>query len=279
MEFDRLTPNDLEEALRLSTQAGWNQLPGDWMRVIDFAPEGCIAGRIGNRLVAASSVVSYAGKCGWIGMVLVDEAERGRGLGKALLTRTVERARELGIASFGLDATDLGRPVYLKLGFVDVAPIDRWGGVLKETVETGGATPLEPGILDSLIAWDRERCGQDRSGLLRHLLGEPDVAGWTVTDKGRLLGYAFLRPGREHAHLGPVVAEGGGALNAILNAAARHAAGKSLFIDALQTKANSAVLAAHGLEVRRTLTRMTFGRAERLLMGPGVVAATAFEWG
>ena len=161
---------------------------------------------------------------------------------------------------------------------MDVAPIDRWGGVLRQT-GPGEATSIDEDALAPLADWDRKRCGEDRSGLLLHLGRETKVRGWSVTEKGRLRGYAFLRPGREHFHLGPVVADGGEALTALLNAAAGHAAGKSVFVDALQAETTAAVLSAHGLDARRKLTRMTFGRPERLLMGPGVVAATAFEWG
>lgn len=38
--------------------------------------------------------------------------------------------------------------------------------------------------------------------LLRHLFASPGVSGWLV----RKAGYAFLRPGREHAYVGPAVA-------------------------------------------------------------------------
>ena len=34
LRFDPITAADLEEALRLSTQAGWNQLAGDWQRLL-----------------------------------------------------------------------------------------------------------------------------------------------------------------------------------------------------------------------------------------------------
>jgi len=38
MDFvvDRLRPDDLDAGLRLSTQAGWNQVASDWKRVLDL---------------------------------------------------------------------------------------------------------------------------------------------------------------------------------------------------------------------------------------------------
>jgi GNAT superfamily N-acetyltransferase len=269
LRFDALQAGDLEAALRLSTQAGWNQAAADWKRLLDLSPEGCIAGRLEGRLVATSTAAVYDGVA-WIGMVLVDEAWRGRGWGRAVLEKAVERARELGARAVGLDATDLGRPVYLKMGFEDVAPIDRWGGVLREA----GATGAGPIARDAILALDGAACGVDRRALLDHLLGEPGVAGWTA---GRA-GYAVLRPGREHAHLGPVVADDAAAFGALLDAAARHLRGATVFVDALRSDENSAVLSSQGLEAKRRLMRMTLPRAP-LLMGPAVRAAAAFELG
>ncbi|HLY11023.1 MAG TPA: GNAT family N-acetyltransferase, partial [Planctomycetota bacterium] len=127
---DRLGPEDLDLGLRLSTQAGWNQVAGDWKRVLDLCPEGCLAGRLDGALVATGNVAAISPKIRWIGMILVDEAFRGRGYGSIMMDRCLEIARRSGDEIVGLDASDLGRPVYLKKGFVDVAPIDRWSGVL-----------------------------------------------------------------------------------------------------------------------------------------------------
>ena len=46
------------------------------------------------------------------------------------------------------------------------------------------------------------------------------------------MGLAFLRPGREHFHLGPVVAERGAVLSALLDAAGRQLAGRTVLVDA-----------------------------------------------
>lgn len=273
LRFDALRAGDIEAALRLSTQAGWNQAAADWMRLLDLSPEGCLAGRIDGRLVATSTAVVYGGVA-WIGMVIVDEAWRGRGCGTAILERAVERARELGAGAVGLDATDLGRPVYLGRGFVDVAPIDRWGGALRDG-GVSGAEPLLAADLEAVIAFDREACGVDRAGLIRHLFAEPRVSGWRAGKRG----YAFLRTGREHAHLGPAVAEDEAAFGALLDAAARHLRGASVLVDVLRSDLASAVLHSGGLEVQRRLTRMSWPRAAPLLAGPSVRAATAFEWG
>ncbi len=279
LRFDLLTAADLPEAVRLSTRAGWNQLPADWLRLLDLSPAGCFAGRLDGRLVATATVVSYGDAAHWIGMVLVDEAERGKGYGKAILRRAIDHGLSLGSEAIGLDATDLGRPVYLKEGLVDVWPIDRWGGVPKAIEGGGRLERLDRSNWDEAAHLDREVCGVERGPLLLHLATEPGAAGWVVRDGDRPAGYAFLRPGRQHWHLGPVVAEETGFYAALVSAAARHAGGASVLVDVLRDEGTGLVLAAAGLEVQRKLTRMTCRTPQRLLMGDRVGAATAFEWG
>jgi GNAT superfamily N-acetyltransferase len=279
IRFDPLTARDLDEALRLSRQAGWNQTPADWTRLLDLSPDGCFAGRVDGRLVATSTAVAYGAAAGWIGMVLVDEACRGRGYGSAILGRAIEHARARCGDAVGLDATDLGRPVYLKSGFADVAAVDRWEGTLSEVPCRGRVSELDRSSFDEAAAFDRAACGVDRAELLLHLLHEPGVAGWIVRDGDRLTACGFLRPGRERSHLGPVAAEETGAFGALLSAAARRLSGARILLDAPRDPALEALLGRAGLAVSRRLTRMTLARPQPLLLGERVGAFTAFEWG
>ena len=274
---DRLRKEDLEGALRLSTQAGWNQTPADWLRLLALFPEGCFAGRQDGALVATSTLASYGNRVHWIGMVLVDEACRGRGYGGTMLARTVERGRELG-GTVGLDATDLGRPVYLKQGFVDVAPIDRWSGVLRESADGSDAGLADRSTFDELVRLDREACGADRGEFLLHLMNDPDVTGVVVSDRV-LRGFAFLRPGRTCAHVGPMVAADDADARSLLARLATLSRGAPVLLDAIRTPAGSRLLEASGLTIARRLTRMTLGAAKEELMGERVRAITSFEWG
>lgn len=279
LRFDPLTAADLEEALRLSTQAGWNQLAGDWQRLIDFTPDGCIAGRLGGRLVATATVASYANDAHWLGMVIVDETCRGRGFGSEILAEAVRVAGARGSEAIGLDATDLGRPVYLKQGLVDAAPIDRWSGALAVPAADPGLELLSHATLDAMLALDRTACGADRSRLLVHLAMERDVVGWVATDERGAAGYAILRPGRQCAHLGPVLAAAPAHFESLLDAAGLVLDGAEVIVDVPRSEENSAIVSRKGLSVARRLTRMSYRRPQRLLLGDAVRAAASFELG
>lgn len=276
---DALTPADLEGALRLSTQAGWNQVPSDWRRVLDLSPTGCLAGRLDGALVATATVASAGPGVQWIGLVLVDEALRGRGYGGTMLSRVLEIARARASGVIGLDASDLGRPVYLKQGFADVCPIDRWEGRLRPPGDPGDAFPATRAEFDAIADFDRAACGTDRRELLLHLLNDPAVFGAVAVERNGIAGYAFLAPGRTHAHLGPIVAAGDQETLNLLARLAPLAEGKPIFVDSIRTPVNSALLERCGLRVVRRLTRMTLGGATPVLMGDRVRAAVSFTWG
>jgi GNAT superfamily N-acetyltransferase len=277
LDIDRLGPGDLEAALRLSTQAGWNQVAADWQRLFDLAPDGCLAGRLDGRLVASATVASFGQTAHWIGMVLVDGAMRGRGFGSEMLARAIAHARaRAGIV--GLDATDLGRPIYLKQGFFDVAPIDRWTGVLRPTQDAREVAIADRSSFDEIAALDRAACGADRSDLILHLLNEPEVIGVVSVAQG-VRGFAFLRPGRAQAHVGPIVAKEATDVLALLSRLAPLAGGSPVLLDSMRRPENSGILERSGLSISRRLTRMTLEKPHSVLMGDAVRAAVSFEWG
>lgn len=285
-----LTAADIPAALRLSTQAGWNQIEADWTRLLDLWPDSCLAGWDGDRLVATGTLAIYGTQVGWIGMILVDEACRGRGFGGAIFDAILKKADEIGVECLGLDATDLGRPVYLKRGFVDACAIHRW-------ISEPGRTRTEPGRkataefdLDSLlvhltpgvIAWDRRKSRVDRAALLRHIEAEGGAGARVLIGKDKSLRAAVIvRPGRIADHIGPVVAEtaedAGEIVELILNAESR--AERPLFIDAMATGAFESVLFRMGFVMQRRLTRMMRPRPDSALTTRHVFAAGGFELG
>lgn len=283
---DSLTRADVPDAMALSTQAGWNQVAADWHRLLDLDADGCFAGRIDGDLVATGTLVTFGDEVGWIGMILVDEDHRRQGYGTDVFDRVLELAAERGVTA-GLDATDAGREVYRKRDFVDVAPIERWCGPL--SADGGGADDAgseavavdEVGSDDrdeiaAACALDERAVGVDRSDLIGHLVAEAGTTTLAV-DGGRG-GYAVVRPGREHDHLGPLVADSETAAESLVRAAAAVVDG-SVLVDVLDVAFAESVLAPRGMAPQRHLTRMVAEEPTPLLVGDGVRAAAGFELG
>ncbi len=300
-KLGHLTRDDVDQAAALSRSVGWNQTPDDWARLLTLAPDGVFGAFEAGRLVASSSVVAYGGALAWIGMMIVDAAYRGRGLGKRLLDAALASPTVPPGATIGLDATDMGAPLYRTRAFVDVDPIDRWGGVLRAPTAPGrtaaagttaaGTTPagtapagtaaraVKPAEVGSLAAWDAVRSGTDRSALVTHLLRNPEAHAHVATRGGGVVGYAIVRPGRTHHHLGPVVADDAVAFDALLAASADRLAGAAVFADVVRGDATDAALARAGLRIERRLVRMTRAPARRVLSGAPIWATAGLEWG
>jgi len=219
------------------------------------------------------SIVSYGSQVAWIGMLLVDEAYRGRGLGKAGFSAALLDAADFPLV--GLDATDLGEPIYLRKGFKTICPIVRWTGIPHAL--TARDSSLHFGLNEGVFSLDARCCGLDRSMLLKDLEASGAVV-LSIQEGGGTAAYGILRSGRNAAHLGPVVASSPESFRSILNAAAELCEGKPMVCDALSSKA-SAILTEFGLRPVRTLKRMTLPAQKGSLTGEGVWCGAGFELG
>jgi predicted N-acetyltransferase YhbS len=130
------------------------------------------------------------GATGWIGALGVAPEARRHGLGRALTEAAVDRLRERGAGTVLLFATDMGRPLYERLGFVPEGAATAWRGT------AGGASTLPVRRLceddrDAVAELDRLATGEDRGNLLDAL---HPLTGVAVDRRGRLAGWAAKAP-------------------------------------------------------------------------------------
>jgi len=269
----QLCEADLGGVMTLSRQAGWNQTRDDWTRVMAMEPEGCVGIEQEGRIVATATAVCFGDALAWIGMVLTDPAFRGRGLARRLMVHTLDFLARRGVAWIKLDATDMGRPLYLSLGFTDECVIERFVGRADPLVRSGPPGP--PGVPAILL--DRQAFGADRGRLLDSLapLGAISISG---------VGYAMSRPGAVAAYFGPCVARTTEGARRLLSAALAPHAGNEVYWDVLHSNPEALRLAREsGFAARRTLSRMILrGRpsAPPLIHNDACVFAIAgFEYG
>ena len=207
IEIGRMERGDIPFGMALKDAAGWNQLPVDWERFLEFEPEGCFLARCEGRPAGTATTIAYERLFGWVGMVLVHADMRRRGLGTALLMAGIEYLEAKGVAAVKLDATPMGKQLYDTIGFVDEYRLERWQGMGQRGPRPEGLRELELDDLDALAAFDRPIFGADRRRVLQRLLVEPTIriAG-EFDPQGQLQGYVALRPGRNAMYLGPWVA-------------------------------------------------------------------------
>jgi hypothetical protein len=229
-----LTAADCERAQRLVIEAGWNQLPADWELMLRLGRGFGIEDAAGA-LIATALTLPLGQQISWISMVLVAGHVRRVGLGSHLLRRCLEDVQASGRIA-GLDASELGRPMYLGLGFRDLYRLNRLAldgrSFPKVTASTGvKIAPLAAAQdMSEVITWDREISGFDRGEILRDLQRRMPQCAWIARHAGCIAGYILARDGLRATHLGPVLAMDYETA-ALLTAQAAQAAGTAVFID------------------------------------------------
>jgi GNAT superfamily N-acetyltransferase len=212
-----LHERDLDAALALSREAGWNQVAADWRIFLELGRAICLTRD--DQPIATAATLPYSGDFAWISMVLVTAAERRQGLARWLLRHCVNDLLSRKLVA-GLDATPAGRTVYLGLGFEDSWTMHRLVArtVRAPTVEHGAVTVHALGTSDwpQVIRYDTAIFGADRSALLRRLAYRLPQAALVAERAGRIAGFLFGRDGRAMSQLGPLAADDDGIARALL---------------------------------------------------------------
>lgn len=241
-----LADDDIADAVKLSAEAGWNQVAADWAMMLELGTGFGV--KDGGRLVASGLALPHPPDFGWISMVLVTRTHRHRGLATAILRHLIAQLVERGLVPM-LDATPQGRAIYLPLGFEDVEPISRWRGSGK-----GMAAPPMRKTVN--ISADLAAFGADRSAILTNLSGRPQA----FVGAGEEEAFLLSRAGRTAMQIGPIVAKTAQQAVALLDEAIANIAGPLLIDVPDRETVLREALARHGFTVERSFIRMARGR-------------------
>jgi GNAT superfamily N-acetyltransferase len=159
------------------------------------APSGeiLVAATGRGRLVGGACTASF-GETGWIGALGVLPRVRRRGIGDLLTRACVEWLTDRGARTSLLYATEMGRRVYERAGFVAEAPARAWRGTPPGPTfgRSGAARRLRPVDREAILALDRAATGEDRSAVLDQL---PALLGLALErDDGTLAAFALNTP-------------------------------------------------------------------------------------
>jgi ribosomal protein S18 acetylase RimI-like enzyme len=232
-----LRPDDLRHCVRLSVDRGWLPEKAKWSMLLEVsevfgidAPGGGDGtdGTDGGDGALAGAVVltRYGADLASVGMMLVAARYGRMGLGRALMEHLLAEA---GDATVTLFATDLGKPLYDKLGFRTIRRSAAFTGPFRAdsflaepavTVATADNSkmrtrPAAAADMASIIDVDKAAFGADRSRLLRRL---PAFAGQLlVLETGRgVAGFAAAWQNHTSTVIGPVVAPDGAAARRLI---------------------------------------------------------------
>jgi predicted N-acetyltransferase YhbS len=142
-------------------------------------------------------------------MVIVNDEYRGLGLGKIVTQKCIESVSN-NVASM-LIATEEGKPMYEKLGFISRDNIHKFlcvQYVLKETVNGSNYSiiPMEKKDLTQILKIDKDAFGVDRKNFLINRMNQSKDSLVVKNIEGEIIGYGLSILGPVNLILGPVVA-------------------------------------------------------------------------
>ena len=272
-----MTIDDLQLGLRLSRQAGWNQIESDWLRFMNTESEGCFVAELDGCPVGTTTTCIFD-NVAWIAMVLVDMDARGQGVGTKLLKHSLDYLDSLKVKTVRLDATHLGQPIYEKLGFVAEYELARFEGFAPSSRNLGGSLKAvgfgdggEESIpklrlrlppFKDLIEFDKQVTGTNRAKMLSLLFKEFPENTHILALHGKIDGFVTMRPGANAVQIGPCTATMN-AGPALLSDALNRCAGKAVFVDIPTGNIHAVEIAeSSGLKIQRCFMRMC--RGERI---------------
>lgn len=209
-----ITLSDIPELMPIKNQAGWNQLPGDWARLMRLNPGGCFCIQVDGEIIGTVTTTPVSSRMAWVGMLVVRENKRGKGFGRMLLNQAIYHLESRGFTTIFLDATPAGKPLYLSAGF------RTWGFLKRHIVNplnindidqkdaNGSMREFSSEFMGAVCNIDMEMTGYSRGDVIQSLVS-PETSMVHLKPDGTVDGYITWREGQNFTQVGPLVAREG----------------------------------------------------------------------
>ena len=180
-EIRDMTAADIDNVGESTNAGGFGDRRAFFRMAVSLGDSHPIVATCDGRVVG-TGVGAVHGSVGWIGVVFVVPELRGRGLGRAVTEAVCDGLEGAGCRSLVLVATEMGRPVYDRLGFREQSLYHMFSG---EPAATGPLPPagtvmrqVRPCDIETIADLDRRATGEDRLPLIRAFAG----SGWLIEE-------------------------------------------------------------------------------------------------
>ncbi|MDG1088514.1 MAG: GNAT family N-acetyltransferase [Acidimicrobiales bacterium] len=203
INLEPLSVDHLDEAVRLSRDAGWPHRRADWLFAFDLG-RGFTAVNNGQ-VVGTMLWWPLSKKHATLGLALVDFKHQRCGIGQQLIEAVLQEA---GTRQITLNSTAAGMGLYERNGFQTIGAIHQHQGhptslagrLLKQNAEH----IQFPVPVEAILELDQITTGQDRRELLTALHASGETVGIRRGDS--IVGYSISRPFGLGRVVGPVAA-------------------------------------------------------------------------
>ncbi len=187
LEIRPMRATDVDFAVALTNEEGWEYDSEDFRRFRRMDPEGTLVAWTEGRRVGITTATAYENAT-WIGNVIVQPKERGKGYGRALVEEAVHYGEMQGAETAWLNAYANAEGFYRGLGFAAHGRSWRYEG------KAEGRLADEPRLvhvseLDALTTFDRPYFGNERGKVLTEFYHDYGDAFFVWSEED-LRGYA-----------------------------------------------------------------------------------------
>ncbi|WP_336183668.1 GNAT family N-acetyltransferase [Bacillus sp. 205(2023)] len=217
IELIQLTEKHVPGLLRLSRQAGWPDYGERELQLL--VKHGRFFGYQNSQedIISCIGLFLY-GRLASIGLVIVDNEYKRRGLGRRMVNACISQVDEN--TAIMLCATKEGLPLYEKAGFQTAGSIRKYSCqsfkplTKQHDIELTSFTEKD---FPELIAADQAAFGGDRAALLHHLISQSAECIIARNHEGTFIGYGLSVQTPPNLKLGPLIATSPGLAAVLVN--------------------------------------------------------------
>lgn len=223
------TERDIDYVAESVQREGWRHTRRDVERCWLCEPNGCFMAEVDGRRVGHVFSVRYD-HAGWIGLLIVNPKERGKGLGELLMRNAISYLQESGAETIRLEAVERAVPLYRRLGFKEEFDSLRFRKKIDqrnrprhtaEVAETQVRIHLmQEDEVEAVSRFDTRYFDANRLRVLKSLYEDNPPLCFTAEGKGGLSGYIMVRKVRGAHWIGPWMSEDPETAESLLRACA-----------------------------------------------------------
>ena len=206
--LQRLDNRDIPQIIALYERIDWRIHP-DYLRwMIEWSNGGTFGITYRNKLLATALALPYGNQRGWVSMVVTDPTFQRRGMGRRITETAIEHLQRRGMAEIMLDASPMGRNLYLEMGFRPLYPVVTYRGLpaLDETPDEPRIRLATDADFETLVKLDGAAYGVERPHVLKTIVNREGHQCWVDEVDGEVAGFLLVqRMHKGEAAFGPWV--------------------------------------------------------------------------
>jgi GNAT superfamily N-acetyltransferase len=195
--FERLQEKHLPQAHALSVAVGWPHRLEDWRFGLGLGHG--LAAVAGDKLRGTVMWWPFGDRHATLGMVIVDPALQGRGLGRRLMDAALQETADRTVL---LNATVHGLPLYEKLGFRAIGTVHQHQAANLVAASDLPVRAMTDSDLRTIVALDGQAAGFERGAMLAALARTGQ--GLILEHQGEIAAWSFFRRFGRGYVIGPV---------------------------------------------------------------------------